>query len=128
MGFLSFIPIIGKLFDTVGSITSKLQDTKVALARVTSEEERVRLEVQEKALEARLSGLIASQRGPLGWMVGLVQGIMGLTIAFLLVKLAVYDKALGQWTQGHTDPLGKDLWDMVKLVVGFYFVTTWIKG
>lgn len=127
LGLLSYIPIIGKLFDTVGTITSKLQDTKVALARVTSEEERVRLEVEEKALEARLSGLIASQKGPLGWITAVAQGIIGLSIAILIAKMVVYDKAFGQWTSGHTDSLGKDLWDLLKIVVAFYFVTTWVR-
>lgn len=127
MGFLSWLPFIGKAFDTIGSITNKISDTKVALARVTSETERARLEAELGELQAKRDGLIASQKGPFGWITNVVQGLLGLAIVVLVWKLAVYDKALGQWTHGHTEALGKDLWDLIKIAFGFYFVTTWFR-
>ena len=42
--------------------------------------------------------------------------------AFLLTKIYIYDKALGQWTGGHTDPLDPNLWNVVMVVLGFYFL------
>ncbi len=33
-----------------------------------------------------------------------------------------FDKALGQWTQGRTDALSPELWQVVMVVVGFYFL------
>jgi hypothetical protein len=38
------------------------------------------------------------------------------------MKLYVYDKALGQWTGGHTDALDPNLWTVVTATIGFYFL------
>ena len=53
----------------------------------------------------------------------LVRALLALPVAILLWKVLVWDKALGQWTGGSTDPLSAELWQVVAVVVGFYFVT-----
>jgi hypothetical protein len=51
-----------------------------------------------------------------------MRGLMAFPVVVLLWKLLIYDKALGQWTMGHTDALGDDLWKVVAAVIAFYFL------
>jgi hypothetical protein len=34
----------------------------------------------------------------------------------------IWDKALGDWTGGHTDALDPNLWQVIMATVGFYFL------
>lgn len=127
MWLLQAIPVIGKLFDTVSSVTNKLTDARIAARTAQSEDEKTAAAERVASLEARLGFMKAQQASPLGWLFNVVQALIGVAVALLVWKLLVYDKALGQWTSGHTDPLGEDLWDLMKLVLGFYFITSWLK-
>lgn len=124
---LSMIPVIGKLFDTVSTITNKLGDIKVATLNATTQQERDKLEAQARELESRRDVLIAQQKTPGGLLVTVIQSLLGLAVVIIMWKLVVWDKALGQWTSGHTDKLSPDIWDYIKVVTGFYFVTTWLR-
>jgi hypothetical protein len=44
-------------------------------------------------------------------------------VSILIGKVLVWDKALGQWTGGRTDALDPNLWQVVMVVLGFYFLS-----
>lgn len=125
---LSALPIIGKLFETVTSITNKLGDIKVAQINATTQQERDRLAAQSRELEAKRDVMIAQSKTPAGQVSIWIQNLLGLAVVIILWKIVVWDQALGQWTGGFTHALGKDVWDFIKIATGFYFVTTWFKG
>lgn len=124
--WLSVIPIIGKLFDTVGTITNKLTDARIAAIQAGTEVERIRWEGEVKSLEARLTVMTAALNSPYGALVIIPQFLLGMAVVIIMWKIVVYDQALGQWTSGRTNALGKDVWDFIKIVTGFYFVSTWL--
>lgn len=127
MWLLKLIPFVGQAFDLAGQITSKIGDLKVAQINAATEQERIKVGEQIAELEAKRAVLVAQASSPYGWITQTIQGLLGLAVVILMWKLVVWDKALGTWTGGHTDPLGSDIWDFVKIVVGFYFVTTWFR-
>ena len=52
------------------------------------------------------------------WM----RAALAMPVAILLWKVFVFDKAFGQWTFGTTDALSPELWQVVMIVIGFYFL------
>lgn len=124
--WLSLIPVVGKLFDTVSSVTNKLTDARIAAIQAGTEVERIRWEGEVKSLEARQTVLIAALNSPYGVLVIIPQFLLGMAVVIIMWKIVVYDQALGQWTSGRTNALGKDVWDFIKIVTGFYFVSTWL--
>lgn len=124
--WLSLIPVVGKLFDTVSSVTNRLTDARIAAIQAGTEVERIRWEGEVKSLEARLTVLTAALNSPYGALVIIPQFLLGMAVVIIMWKIVVYDQALGQWTSGRTNALGNDVWDFIKIVTGFYFVSTWL--
>lgn len=54
----------------------------------------------------------------------LVRAGLAFPVVFLMWKVLIYDKALGQWTDGHTDALDPNLWLVVMTIIGFYTIDT----
>lgn len=102
------------------AIWGKIEDTKVQLAQVTSETDRARLTAKLEVLQARANLMVSESR--VSKLNIYVRTAIGGGVAFLIDKILVWDKALGQWTGGYTDPLGPDLWHTVWVVLGFYFL------
>lgn len=127
LGFLSFIPVIGKLFETVTMITNRLTDLKIAQVNAGTERERDKLTAEQKGLEARRDALIALAASPGGIMVIIIQSLLGMAVVIIMWKIVVWDQALQSWTGGYTAALGADVWDFIKIVCGFYFVSTWLR-
>jgi hypothetical protein len=114
--------ILGALTGLAGplaTIAGKILDTKAALAKAQSDDERNKLQVEMEQLNAQKSVLIAEAGSRLN---AIMRGLMAFPVVVLLWKLLIYDKAFGQWTMGHTDPLGDDLWKVVAAVIAFYFL------
>lgn len=103
----------------LSAIFGKIEDTRVALAKATNAEDKAKLTAAMDELHARQAILTAEIGSRL---VAIVRVLLALPVVILLWKLFVYDKALGQWTHGHTDPLGDDLWKVVTGVIAFYFL------
>lgn len=74
------------------------------------------LDKREAELNAQV---IIAEQGH--WLTRLPRPAIALAVVVLIWKLLVYDKALGQWTAGHTDPLGADIWSVVKVIIIAYF-------
>jgi len=127
LGILSLLPVVGKVFDTVGTITSKITDLKVAQVKAGTDEKRDRLAAEQKALEARRDALIALAASPGGMMVVIIQSLLGFAVVIIMWKIVVWDQALQELTHGFTNKLGDDVWEYIKIVTGFYFVSTWVR-
>ena len=79
----------------------------------------------EVAARAEATKILIAEQGH--WFTRSVRPGIGWVILILLAKVLLYDKAFGQWTGGHTDPFGSDIWHVVMVVIGSYFGTAAIE-
>lgn len=116
----------------IGTIADRLAAAYEARERAKSDKERIAADERIKALQAKRDVLVAESGTRVnGWM----RAALASPVAIILWKVLVYDKALGQWTHGSTDELSPELWQVVMIVIGFYFladaastVTRIVKG
>ena len=107
-----FLNPIEKIADSI----AKYQSAK---AQAETDEKRMEYDLKIKMLEERAKVLInESPKSPSAW----VRTWIGAVIAFFLTKVYIGDKALGQWTGWTTDNLSPELWQVVMIVITFYFV------
>lgn len=107
--------------NAITNISKSIADAKIAAITATTEQERIAANERAKALEARRDVLIAEAQAGSKANVWVRTG-MALPVAILLWKVFVYDKVLGEWTHGRTDGLDENLWHVVWIVLGFYFL------
>lgn len=122
MWLTSLLGLIPSAFSTINKVTDAIANERLRKIEAKTKEEQIAAEERVKTLEAQRDALIAQSNKsnvPI-----YVQSFVGACVAFLVGKLLVWDKALGQWTYGHTDALGDDLrWIMIS-VMGFYFLSS----
>lgn len=117
MWWLSLIP---GLFNTVNGITSAISNERLKLIDAKTDQARIATQERITSLEAKRAVLVAeSGRSNIN---AIIRGSIGASVAFLLAKIFVWDKALGDYTSGHTDPLDANLWSVIMATIGFYFV------
>jgi hypothetical protein len=132
-GFLTGGPIgalLGVAKDFMGPLADvfkKIEDTRVQLAQATNESEKNRLVAQIEALQVQASVLqtqanLQAEEAHGTRLNVMIRSWMAGAVAFLIMKILVYDKALGQWTNGTTDALDDHLWYLIMVIVGFYFI------
>jgi hypothetical protein len=109
------------LIDPISRIAGKIADARVAQANAQTDRDKIAADERVKGLEAKRDVMVAEQGSRLNPM---MRAFLAAPVAILLWKVFVYDKALGQWTSGRTDGLSPELWYVVMLVVGFYFLDT----
>ena len=103
----------------LSTILGKIEDTRIALAKASNAEEKAKLSAELTELQARQAA-VTSQ---IGWrLIAIMRALLALPVVILLWKLFVFDKALGQWTHGHTDAISTDMWNVVLAVIAFYFL------
>lgn len=103
----------------IGTIANRLAAAYEAREKARTDKERIAADERIKTLEARRDVLVAEAGNRVnGWM----RAALALPVAIILWKVFVYDKALGQWTHGSTDALSPELWQVVMIVIGFYFL------
>lgn len=107
---------LGMLFGGLKWIAGKIAEERTIQTNAATEQERIASEERTKALEAKRDVLIAEAGSP--WN-AIMRGVISLPVAIFLWKVIVIDKVLG-W--GSTDDLSPNLWYVVMLVLGFYFV------
>lgn len=106
--------------DTINGITKAISDSKIASINAKTQEEKIAADERTRALEARRDVLIAEGHATNANVY--TRTFIALPIGILFWKIFVWDKALGQWTQGRTDALSVELWQVITIVLGFYFV------
>ena len=116
---LSFLAtLLPGVFTAISSITNAIANEKIAQINATTDQAKIAAGENIAALEAQKAALIATHSP---WT-DFVQFWIGSAVAFTLTKLLVWDKALGDWTHGHTDKMDANMWWCMTAVVGFYFV------
>jgi hypothetical protein len=103
-----------------GGIPAQLRQAYEAKLAAQNDAERIAAEVQIAKLEARQASHTIAGR----WIT-LVQIAWALPFVIYNAKLVLWDKVLG-W--GVTDPLSPELYSLQSVIVGFFFVTTTIRG
>lgn len=122
----AILGLLPSVFTTVNGITNAIANAKIAALTATTQQEQIAAQERVATLQAQRDALIAeTQKSSLPIY---IQSIIGGSCAILLAKVLVWDKAFGEWTGGHTDSLGTDLWWVVTAVTGFYFLHAIIRG
>ena len=137
MGFLSLIgglpALISGMFGTINGITNAISNAKIAQINATTEEARIAAAEQVQTLQARRDVLIAEAGS--GSRVNLWMRVaLAIGPAAILLKVFLWDKVIGSFvgcsqapvgTCGKfvTDPLDANLWQVITIVLGFYFVS-----
>jgi hypothetical protein len=116
----TLLGLIPGLLNTVNGITNAITNEKIKLANAQTEQERIASQERITSLQAKRDVLIAeSGRSNIN---AVIRGWIGASVAFILSKLLIWDKALGDWTGGHTDALDPNLWQVIMATIGFYFL------
>jgi len=112
--------LIPGLFTTVNGITNAITNERIKLAQSQNESDKIASEEKIASLQAKRDVLVAEAgRSNIN---AIIRATIGGSVAFLLAKIYVWDKALGDYTGGHTDPLDPNLWNVIMATIGFYFV------
>lgn len=117
----TLLGLIPGLFTTVNGITKAISDERIQKIKAKTEEDRIASDERIKTLEAQRQVLLTKTSYP---ETRFLMFAFGVGPAFVLTKIFVWDKALGDWTGGHTDPLGTDLWWVITAQIGFYFLAS----
>src|SRR5882672_7391738 len=112
--------LIPGLLGTVNGITNAITNEKINLAQSQTESDRIASQEKIASLQAKRDVLIAESGS--SNINAFIRACIGGSVAIILAKLYVYDKALGEWTGGHTDALDANLWNVIMATIGFYFV------
>lgn len=117
--------MIGRLFGALsrllgGGLGDQLRRAYEAKLAARNDGDRIAAEVDIARLHARLD---AHRIG--GRWITLVQIAWALPFVIYNAKLIVWDKVLG-W--GVTDPLSPELYTLQSVIVGFFFLTTTVRG
>lgn len=108
------------LVDPISRISKAIADTKIARANAETDQDKIAADERIKTLEMRRDVMVEEAKNSKAN--GIVRAFLATPIGILLWKIFVYDKALGQWTGGRTDGLSPELWQVVTVVLGFYFL------
>lgn len=116
----AILGLIPGLFSTVQGITSAITNEKIHLASSQNESDRIASQERIATLQAKRDIMLAESGS--SRLNAIIRACIGGSVAFLLAKIFVWDKALGTYTSGHTDPLDSNLWSVVMATIGFYFL------
>lgn len=125
--------LISGAFGTINGITSAIANEKLAVITAGTEKERIGAQERVSTLEARRDVLIAdASHGSIDiW----IRALCAIGPAGYLVKIFLWDKVVGSivgcvgrtepgtCTSYTTDPLDPNLWQVVMVVLGFYFLS-----
>jgi hypothetical protein len=114
------LQLVPGLFTTVNGITAAISNERLAQINATTDQQRIQSQEVINSLNAKRDVLIAESAN--SNINAIVRATIGGSVAFVLGKIFVWDKALGDYTGGHTDALDPNLWNVIMAVVGFYFL------
>lgn len=103
----------------ISAIAGGLEKAYADKLAAKNDGERIDADKRIAELQAKRDVLAAEANSPVN---ALVRGLLAAPVVILLFKVMVYDMALGEWTGGHTDAIPSDIWTVVMVVTGFYFV------
>jgi hypothetical protein len=109
---------------TVNGITNAIANERIAGLNATTQQDKIASDERVNTLLARRDALLAASHSP--WT-SVMQFMIALGPMIVLNKILIWDKALGDYTSGHTDSLDPNLWWVITATVGFYFLADTIK-
>jgi len=112
--------LIPGVFSTITGITNAITNEKINLAQSQTESDRIASQEKIASLQAKRDVLIAESGS--SNINAFIRASIGGSVAIVLGKIFVWDKALGDYTGGHTDALDPNLWNVIMATIGFYFV------
>lgn len=122
---------ISGISGVISTLTTKIADAKIAAINAKTEDERIAADERVKSLEAQRDVLVKAIESRAGLQQAeagvskaniYMRSLIAAPVAVVLWKIFVFDKALGQWTGWRTDPLSPELWNVIMVVIGFYFL------
>lgn len=117
---MGWLTILLGLADPVQKITTAIIKARADALNATTEQDRIASQEAVATLQARRDVLIAEAGVSRANII--VRALLAGPVIIILWKLFVWDKAMGQWTSGHTDGLSPELWHVIMVVIGFYFL------
>jgi hypothetical protein len=113
--------LISGLFGTINGVTNAIANEKIAALTATTQQEQIASNERISALQQRRDVLIAdAAHGSLDiW----IRSIIAIGPASYLLKIFLIDKTFGFIFHTRTDPLDDNLWNVVMVVLGFYFLS-----
>jgi hypothetical protein len=114
--------LISGLFGTVNGITNAIANEKIAAMTAKTDQERVAAQERVNSLSIQRDVLVAdAAHSKLDLY---MRSLIALGPACYLLKIFLWDKVLAAWNNGSTDPIDANLWNVVMVILGFYFLTT----
>lgn len=101
----------------IAAIGEQINRAYAAKLNAQNNSEKIEAEQQIVALEARQSVLLAEQSS---WHTSWIRPCFALPFVLFIWKLVIWDKMLGL---GTTPDLSPDLWKLMWIIVGAYFLT-----
>lgn len=126
MGLLSLIgglpALIKGLFTTVDGITNAISNEKIAQITATTQEAKIASDERINQLQQQRDVLIADAAHG-SWDIW-IRSAIAIGPAMYLFKIFAIDKVFGFLFHTQTDPLDQNLWQVVMVVLGFYFLSS----
>lgn len=125
--------LITGAFGTINNITNAISNEKIVGINAKTDQERIESQERVNTLQLRRDVLIAEAGSKLNQR---IRAALAAGPAVLLLKLFVWDKVVGSFmgcagkagnaascVTFNTDPLDPNLWNVVMVVLGFYFLS-----
>lgn len=133
---LSFLGLLPKVLDTVQTVTNAIRDEKIVQINAKTDQERIASQERTVQLEARRDVLISEGTNPASAKINACTRLLAASSGILIVmKLLIWDKVVGSFmgcaakpasvigcATFNTDPLGADMWGLIMIIFGFYFL------
>lgn len=119
-GILAGLKTLAGFSDAITNISKSIADARIAAINAKTQEEKIAADERVATLTARRDVMIAEAGVSKANMY--TRTFIAAPIAILLWKIFVWDKAFGQWTGGRTDVLSPELWQVISIVLAFYFL------
>jgi len=133
--FLMGLPaMISGLFGTINHVTDAISNERIAGLNATTDRERIASNERVNTLQMRRDVMIAEAGSKLN---ARIRAALALGPTTILAKIFIWDKVVGSFygcagpSGMHkagcetfiTDPLDPNLWQVVMVVLGFYFLS-----
>lgn len=128
--------LITSVFGTVNSVTQSLANEKVRLANAANDAERIEAQERVNTLTLRRDVMIAEAASS---KINIrMRAALALCVLVILAKILIWDHSVGPFfgcvgrLEGAaakacavftTDALGSDIWQVIMIVIGFYFLS-----
>lgn len=120
VGFFTVLGFLGKLVNPLSAIAKELAGAYAEKQNAKTAQKRIESDERISAIKARQAVLIAESRHP--WN-SIIRALIATPVIVILWKIFIWDKVL---RLGITDSLSPRLWDIIMMVLAFYFLTSMV--